>query len=389
MDMSEINKLFDKLESKFDDVAEKYAEQVKLNGEASSETKSALENLGNEQKSLANRLLEMEQKAEALGEGNNDPEYKSEGTQFIECDSYNRYVSGDSTKARFEVKNTVVGSDATVAPDRKPGIVPGASQILTLENLIPALPTTSNAIEYTKETAFTNNAAEVAEGGQKPESSITFSLETMPIATVAHWIRISRQLANDNAALAAYIDGRMRYGVNRKVETQLAVGNGTSPNIEGFLNSGNFTAHGYLSGALGSVLPKLVLIRKMIADLYLAGYIADSIILNPANWADIEIELFTTAANTVRVSVNAAGQPTLFGLPITQSVGVPADQVAVAAMREACTAHTREGMVVEMSDSDEDNFQKNLITLRAERRLALTVEVPAAIRAGDLTPPVS
>jgi len=48
--------------------------------------------------------------------------------------------------------------------------------------------------------------------------------------------------------------------------------------------------------------------------------------------------------------------------------------------------HNREGVVVEMSDSDGDNFQKNLITLRAERRLALATEKPAAVRGGDLTP---
>jgi site-specific recombinase XerD len=45
-----------------------------------------------------------------------------------------------------------------------------------------------------------------------------------------------------------------------------------------------------------------------------------------------------------------------------------------------------EGVVVEMSDSDDDNFTKNLITLRAERRLALATEKPAAVRGGDLTP---
>jgi hypothetical protein len=48
--------------------------------------------------------------------------------------------------------------------------------------------------------------------------------------------------------------------------------------------------------------------------------------------------------------------------------------------------YNREGVVVEMSDSDGDNFQKNLITLRAERRLALATEKPAAVRGGDLTP---
>jgi hypothetical protein len=46
-------------------------------------------------------------------------------------------------------------------------------------------------------------------------------------------------------------------------------------------------------------------------------------------------------------------------------------------------------VVVDMSESDSDNFTKNLITLRAERRLALTSEVPAAIRGGDLTPAAS
>ena len=48
--------------------------------------------------------------------------------------------------------------------------------------------------------------------------------------------------------------------------------------------------------------------------------------------------------------------------------------------------HNREGVTVEMSDSDSDNFTKNLITIRAERRLALATERPAAVRAGDLTP---
>ena len=39
-----------------------------------------------------------------------------------------------------------------------------------------------------------------------------------------------------------------------------------------------------------------MLIRKIMADLYAAGYPADAIVLNPADWATIEIELFTTAA---------------------------------------------------------------------------------------------
>ena len=78
--------------------------------------------------------------------------------------------------------------------------------------------------------------------------------------------------------------------------------------------------------------------------------------------------------------------PSLYGLPVVASNAITADQVLVANLTMAATLHNREGIVVEMSDSDGDNFQRNLITIRAERRLALTVEVPAAIRYGDLTP---
>jgi HK97 family phage major capsid protein len=203
---------------------------------------------------------------------------------------------------------------------------------------------------------------------------------------VAHWIKISKQLASDSRALAAYVNTRMIYGVNRKVETQLVSGNGTAPNISGIFDSGNYTAHGYADAALGSTLKKLVLIRKMMADSAAAGYAPDAILMNPVDWATIEIDLMTTTSNAVRVGVNVAGQQTLFGLPVIQSVGMTADTVAVGAFGQAYMIHNREGVVVELSDSDSDNFTKNLITIRAERRLALATERPAAVRAGDLTP---
>jgi HK97 family phage major capsid protein len=208
----------------------------------------------------------------------------------------------------------------------------------------------------------------------------------MPISTVAHWIKISRQLASDNAQLAAYVNTRMRYGVNLKVETQLVAGDGTAPNISGILDSGNFTAHGYANAALGSALKKFVLIRKVLADSWAAGYPADAIVLNPADWGQMEIELMTTAAGQTLYSVSEGGVPRLFSVPVVQSVGMTAGTFAAGAFGQAYMVHNREGVVVEMSDSDSDNFTKNLVTIRAERRLALATERPAAVRAGTLTP---
>ena len=381
-----ILKALDSVEAKLAAMSIKADGEAKTVGQISADTKTALDAIGTQQRELADRLNSIEQKATA------QPEQKgisSWGEQFIKSANYGAFAGGNLNKLRVEVKNTLTGSDTNVAPQRNAGIVGGAFLPFAMEALLPSTTTSSNAIEFTKEASFTNSAAEAAEGAQKAESALTWSLVNMPVSTVAHWIKISKQLAADAPALAAYVNTRMRYGVNQKVDTQLVVGDGTAPNISGTYDTGNFTAHGYSNAtiaAISTTFKKLVLIRKVIADLYAAGYPADAIVLNPADWATIEIELFTTAAGQTLYSVNDAGQARLFGLPVIQAIGMAADTFQVGRFSEAYMIYNREGVVVEMSDSDGDNFQKNLITLRAERRLALATEKPAAVRGGDLSP---
>lgn len=384
MSIELVMKAVEGIEAKINAYAEKAEAEAKAAGSVSADTKAAIDALGTKQRELADELLQIKQRGIAMP--GTDIIVEGWGDQFVKSDAYRAFAGGTAQKARFQVKNTLTGADATVAPDRKPGIVPGAFQPLTIESLYRHVPTASNAIEFTKEASYTNNAAEAAEGAAKAESAITFSLVNQPVSTVAHWIKISRQLAGDNAALAAYVDLRMRYGVNRKVETQLVAGDGIAPNLAGFMKAGNFTAHGYADANLGATLKKLVLIRKIIGDLEAAGYNPDAIVLNPADWAQVEIDIFTANTNLVAFRYDEMGRPVLFGRRVATSVGMTADNVAVGAFGDHGTIYEREGVVVEMSDSDSDNFTKNLITLRAERRLALASEVPAAVRAGDLTP---
>jgi len=388
-DLSAVMKAVEGIETKIAAYAEKAEAEFKATGKESADTKAAIEGLGLKQRELADEILQLKQRGVAMPD--DKPGITSWGKQFTDCAEYkgklNLLAQGMKVgNIGFEIKNTLTGSGTNVAPDRRPGIVGGAFQPLSMETLFAHVPTASNAIEFTKENVFTNSAAEAAEGAAKAESALTWTLVNMPVSTVAHWIKISRQLAADNAALAAYVDTRMRYGVNRKVETQLVSGDGTAPNISGILDSGNYTAHGYANADLGSTLKKLVLIRKIIGDLEAAGYMPDAIVLNPADWATIEIDLMTTAAGQTLYSVGDGGQARLFGRRVVPAVGMTADNVAVGDFAQAGTIYDREGVIVEMSDSDSDNFTKNLITIRAERRLALATERPAAIRAGDLTP---
>ncbi len=382
----------EKIEGSLTAQATKAKGEFETIGKTSKETAEALEKIGKSQLELGKRMQELEQSGSKQKEDKDAP--KSLGAQFVGSPAFKAFDEGSQARVRVELstaklKNTILegvggGSNVLVAPDRIPGIIPGPFRQLRVEQVLNSVDTTSNAIQYTRESTFVNNAAETAEGTQKPESALTFSLVTTAVQTIAHWIKISRQLSKDAPALTAYINTRMMYGVNKRAEDQIIAGNGTDPNIAGILAAGNFTAHGYSAATLGTVNTKLRLVRRIMADLANGDYPADVIMLNPSDWADIEL-ITTSYGEYVIGDPQTNAQPQLWGIPVIASNAIPSGTVIVMS-RMAATVYNREGIIVEMSESDADNFTKNLITIRAERRLTLAVEIPAAIRAGTLNP---
>lgn len=387
-DITLIMKSLEKVEQNLTQQAEKAAGEFKSLGQVSADTKTAIDTLGIEQRTLADRLLLIEQKSSAPG--NDTPKDESFGAQFVKNAEYANFQRKTTRGSMgLELKNTVTNAIGNTYSARVPGLVEGATRVFTIEDLLTAIPTNSNAIDWVRENVLTNAAAETAEGVVLPQSSITFTPGTMPVQNVGHFIKITSQLAMDNAALAAYINRRMVYGVNLRVEGQLVAGNGTTPNLGGLTLAANVTAHGYSAAALTALglspTNRFDLIGKMMGDCALADYPADVVILNTGDWW------------TMRLTKDAQGRyllgdpgsmvvPSLFGRPVVASNAMTADNVWVGSLSQAATLHNREGITVDLSDSDENNFQLGLVSIRAMRRLALTVEKPAAARYGDLTP---
>ncbi|WKB52305.1 phage major capsid protein [Eleftheria terrae] len=386
MTIEALMKSLDNIEAELKTMDTKAAGELATLGKVTADTKTALEQLGTEQRTLADRLTQLEQKGVLRAEGEKPAD--TWGAQFCKSEQYKAFAGGQVQKMRVEVKNTVTNTVANTAPERRPGIVSGAFRQLTLEARLVSVPTSSNAVEFVRESVFTNAAAETAEGAPKPESGLTTTLENVPVATVAHWLKISRQLAADNAALVAYINLRMRYGVDLRVENQILAGNGTSPNMHGFLKVGNHTAHGYTAAqlqTLGLANNGFDLIGLMIGDTQAGDFPADTILLNPTDWWKLRL----TKDGQGRYLLGDPGMdapPVLFNRPVEISSAVPVGNVAVAALAAAGTFHDREAVTIDMSESDGDNFTKNLVTIRAERRCMLAVERPLAFRYGPLKP---
>jgi hypothetical protein len=77
-----------------------------------------------------------------------------------------------------------------------------------------------------KESGSFGTAAETAEGVAKPEAALTLTDDEAVAATIAHWLKIRKQALADVPALQSIIDGRLRYGVLRRLEGQVLNGDG-------------------------------------------------------------------------------------------------------------------------------------------------------------------
>jgi HK97 family phage major capsid protein len=207
---------------------------------------------------------------------------------------------------------------------------------------------------------------------------VTFELASAPVRTIAHWLKLSTQVLDDAPALASYIDTRLRYGVELRIDQQLLNGNGTGQNISGMTDSGNFTAFTPTPGetALDSI-------NRAIYAVYAADYAPTAMIMNPADWGAIERIKGNDEHYIIGNPQGTIGR-VLWGLPVVVSNTMTSGKFLLGAMPIAYQVWNRQGTVVEMYAQDEDNVQRNLVTVRAESRLALAVYRPISVQYGDL-----
>ena len=114
----------------------------------------------------------------------------------------------------------------------------------------------------------------------------------------------------------------------------------------------------------------------------IAEYRASGIVLNPVDWADIELQK-DEQGRYIWVNVVEGGVPRLWKLPVVDTTAVPEGEFLVGAFNIAAQVFDREDAAVEVSTEDSDNFRKNMVTIRAEERLAMAVYRPESFVHGE------
>lgn len=382
------------------DLIGKKIDAVSNDSKASVEAvKAEMKTLGEKQLELSRELASLQQKSAQQGEVINAD--KSVGAQYVNSNAY-KALKGNvskverareiiSTKAATPTTSTVTAGitrNTIAMPTQLAGIYDeNAEMPLVIEGLIPHIPVTSSSVQYLKNSAFTNGAKVVAEGTAKPESTFQFKLATANIETIAHYTKITEQLAQDAPAVQAFINAKMIYGLQLKIDEQLVNGTGAEASqLTGLLATTNSTDYSTDLDALKPSIKTMVDFALGIkTKLETIGYAPKYLILNPIDWAGLALMKDTTGLYVLGGPAAVAGK-TLWGMSVVTTPSMPQGKYLMSDFALGATIFDRQEVAVEI-DREQDDFTKNLFTIRVERRLGLAVENPKAIGGGAWTLP--
>lgn len=320
---------------------------------------------------------------------------KSIGEQFVDTDAYKKAASvkGGQFAEAAELKVAATITEATtgvggVIPAYRPGVVSTLFRRLTISDLMPQGTMSSPTLIYVQETAVTNAAATVAEGGTKPLSDITLAQKTENAKKIATIAKISDEMLQDVDYIASYLNGRLVLFVQLAEEDQLLNGDASGSNLDGLTHRTGLAA----SQAVATDT-RVDAIYKEITKIRASAFLdPDGIVVHPTDWQSIRLLKddngqyygggpFTGAygnGSAISDNGNLGSVESLWGCRVVVTPAIAQGTALVGAFGTGAQVFRRTGLTVEMTNSNEDDFKNNLVAVRAEERLALAVYRPGA-----------
>lgn len=247
--------------------------------------------------------------------------------------------------------------------------------LIGLRDIMGAEQISGNALTYltlgTTEVPAGGAPAIVAEGAKKPQMHTPYTPHTVSLTKIAAFFKESDELLEDAPFLESALRARGIYLHQLEVEDYLAgVILGTS-GIQAITTGISFDT-----------------LATAKAQVFSASRLrADAIVLNPTDYQTL---LLAKDGNLQYLLGGPAYAPygnggysdsvPIWGLRVIQSTGVSAGTALVGAFRTGSSVVTKRGsgLRVEVSNSNEDDFVKNLVTVRIEERLVGLVRQPSA-----------
>lgn len=343
--------------------------------------------------------------------GNGLPEIKGIAQMVVESDGFKactfngRFQMQATVKARLKpdmmkAATTIIeGGPTVITPPvggfpifpYRVGLIPYQYPPLTMRDVVPVIPLDgSNAVEYVREGAWTTPTADyqVLEGDKKLQTGVTYTEYTANVRTIANFVKVSRQMVQDVSFIMATIQQRLSLFVLLKEDHEILYGDNAAGHLWGIMPQATKQATYWTPPGTGNTFTSIDELNIAETHIENAFYFPTAIVLNPTDEAKIEM-LKTSFGSYVLNdrAPRADGLVTLWGLPIVTTPNMAVGDFLVGAFPGNCALFDRETITVEIAFQNEDDFVRNLVTIRAEERVAFAVFVPQAFVCGPFQCP--
>jgi HK97 family phage major capsid protein len=300
------------------------------------------------------------------------------------ADSIAKLGRGEQKRSGFILDTKAVGNmteavNLTGGLQREyaPQVYSLPSRKVHIRSLLPVGNLSTGLFTFPKETGGEGDAAPQVQGAAKGQIDFDISMVDAPAQYIAGFVRISRQMLDDVPAMTSFLQARLLEKYLLAEDAQLLNGNGTAPNLQGIT--------GVASAATGAATVDVEQLVQAIAQVYNADYSANGILINPIDWAAIMNTKNAGSAYSLPGStvVTTDGTLTIAGIPVFQSTAIATDKFLVGDWSMGAQIMQNQGISVQFSEMDSDNFQKNLITVRVEARIAFPIYYNGAFVYGD------
>lgn len=400
--MSEVNEILKKVTASIEEATDKFnaraedaLKEAKKSGKLSEETKAAVDKMASEfnalreaEKTLRAAIGELEQHVAQMPLANAKHIVETVGQQVISAEALKTFSASveGGKRVSIPVNAALISSgvaEGVVEPQRLPGIDTAPKQRLFIRDLIAPGRTSSPAIFWVQQTGFTNKAAVVAENTTKPYSDIAFATKITPVTTIAHMFKASKQILDDFAQLQSTVDAEMRYGLKYVEEQEILFGDGTGVHLHGIVPQASaFSAEFMVEQQNGIDDLRLAMLQAQLARFPASGHV-----LHFIDWAKIELTK-DTLGRYILANPSGLTGPTLWGLPVVATEAAAfKGKFLTGAFNAGAQIFDREDANVVISTENADDFEKNMISIRCEERLALAVKRPEAFIYGSFTVP--
>lgn len=283
-------------------------------------------------------------------------------------------LAGAGVAKTMGQQKTLMQTSAGWDPEsiRLPGFVEDAARPIQLLDVIPMARTGSDTITYMEETTRTHSAAEMAEGGTYAESTFAFTEQTSPVRKIGDSLPVTDEQLEDVTQVESYINNRLLFGVRQRLDSEVLVGDGVAPNLEGIAN-----VAGIQTQAKGAD-PVPDAFHKLMTSIRLTGRaVPTHCVMHPTDWQTVRL-LRTTDGIYIWGSPAEAGNERLWGLPVVQSDAGSAGTGYVGSFQPAwISLFERRGVDLQVGYTG-TQFVEGKRTIRADMRTALVVFRPAA-----------